>query len=185
MKHEVKEHGVTMYANSKHKAVRLRHPSKRNCIWTFTQPAVRYSPPHMCHMCQQIHIFKTFHLHLNENGEVAVHPDIYELMKANGIVGELHAMKEVMPRPHALHTTTLNYTGNPMRGKLNGAPSFGEVGDKTYVPPAAWQPPAVFSREHGLVKAPGLVRRNLILPPKETHRLEPDGTWTYLPKEKK
>jgi hypothetical protein len=185
MKHEVKENGVTMYAHSEQKAVRLRHPSKRNCIWTFTQPAVRYPTPHMCHMCNQIHIFKTFHLNLNEHGEVAVHPDIYELMKANGIVGELHAMKEVMPRPHALHTSSLHYVGDPMPSKMNDNIDLWAVGDKTYVPPDAWQPPAVFSREYGMVKAPGLTRANLEQPPKETHRLEPDGTWTYLPKEKK
>jgi hypothetical protein len=185
MKHEVIENGVTMYAYSKQKAVRLRHPTKRNCIWTFTQPAVRYSPPHMCHMCNQIHIFKTFHLNLNENGEVAVHPDIYELMKANSIVGELHAMKEVMPRPHALHTTPLNYEGEPVVSYV-GEPgnANGITLPKEFVPATAWQPPAVFSREYGMVKAPGLVRANLKQPPKETHRLEPDGTWTYLPKEK-
>jgi hypothetical protein len=184
VKHEVKEHGVTMLANPKHKAVRLRHPTKRNCIWTFTQPSVRYSPPHMCYMCMQIHIFKTFHLNLNEHGEVAVHPDIYELLKANGIVGELKAVKEVTPRPHALLTTSLDYQASPMPSKMNDAIDLWAVSDKTYVQPSAWQPPAVWAREYGLVKSPGLTRANLKQPPKETHRLEPDGTWTYLPKEK-
>jgi hypothetical protein len=184
MRHEVVQNGVTMYAHSEQKAVRLRHPTKRNCIWTLMQDK-KYPVPHMCHMCNQIHIFKTFHLNLNENGEVAVHPDIYELLKANGIVGELKAMKQVVPRPHALHTTQLNYTAEPIVSYM------GEPGDmngitlpKEVVRPDAWQPPAVFSREYGMVKAPGLVRANLEQPPKETHRLEPDGTWTYLPKEK-
>ncbi len=111
MKHEVRFGDVTMYADSKQKAVRLRHPTRRNSVWLVVLPSIRYPVPYTCRGCNQAHIFKTFHLNLNEHGEVAVHPDIYELFKQNGIVGELRAMKEVMPRPTAVGTGLLDYTG--------------------------------------------------------------------------
>jgi hypothetical protein len=133
-----------MWANSKHKAVRLRHPTRRSCVWLVVLPSIRYPVPYDCHRCNQSHIFKTFHLDLNEHGEVAVHPDIYELFKANGIVGELRAMKEVTPRPHVIGMGLLDSQGVPI-------PTNAPTPEKTYVPPTTWKRPAVFS-ERGLVK---------------------------------
>jgi hypothetical protein len=83
--------------------VRLHHPTLRNCTFTIEQQDVIYPTPFECPMCQRQHIFKTFHLQLNEHGDVCVHPDIYELFKAKGIVGELSATKEVTPAPTVLY----------------------------------------------------------------------------------
>ncbi len=96
-------------------------------MWLVVLPSIRSPVPYICRGCNQTHIYKTFHLNLNEHGEVAVHPDIYELFKVNGIVGELKAMKEVMPRPSAIGVGLLDYTGTPI---ATNAPAP----DKTYVP---------------------------------------------------
>lgn len=109
----------------KYAGVRIHHPELRNCVFTLTQ----FSKPmpqtngYPCPMCKPtIHFHKTFHLILNEHGDVCVHPDIYELFKREGMVENLKAVKEVTPAP-----TTIKLGEN-------------------------YQPPTIISREQGPVK---------------------------------
>jgi hypothetical protein len=105
-----------------------------------------------------LHIFKTFHLNLNEHGNVVVHEQIYELFKSEGILEELNATQETTPAPTFLHMGAINaQTGSTLAA-------------------------TVFSREEGAIAVPGFRVVNEIEPPSGMFRREPDGTWTDLQK---
>jgi hypothetical protein len=61
-------------------------------------------------MCNQSHVYKTFHLNLDEHGNVCVTTEIYEMFKAEGILEDLTATKEVTPAPTTIH---INQTAQP------------------------------------------------------------------------
>lgn len=109
----------------KQRAVRIHHPTLRNCTFTVMQPSVIYPVPFDCPMCGITHIYKTFHLQLNQHGDVCVHNDIYELFKREGILEDLTATKEVTPAP------TVLFQGGSVRS------------------------PIVISREEGAITLPG------------------------------
>lgn len=85
--------------------VRLHHPFLRSCVFTITNYAVRLVAPMYCWSCSGapegqsqrpiIHEFKTFHLTIDAVGDVVVAEGIYELMKRNGLLEDLRAMKEI------------------------------------------------------------------------------------------
>lgn len=159
MRHDVTQivngRTITMQANMRRRAVRIHHPELRNCVFTLTQPAVRYPDPFPCPLCQVVHIYKTFHLHLDAHGNTVVDEQIYELFRTNGIVEDLQATKEVIPRPFAIGL-----------GPLGGF---------------AAQPPDVISREDGLVKRGGIATIvNAITPPLDRFRRMPDGSWEEI-----
>lgn len=146
MKHEVvnrfQGREVTMVADMKRRAVRLYHPSARNCVYTFAEPAVPYK--HFCPMCGVEHTHKTNHLILDANGYVTVHADFYDRIKDDRLLLEFVAMKEVIPRPFTVwmpHMNASAQTINPDTGPSAPPPQ-----------PDVWQPPVVVSREDGLVK---------------------------------
>lgn len=93
------------------KAVRIHHPSLRNCVFTLTQPSRPYPSPYPCPMCNQTHIYKTFHLNLDEHGDVCVAPEIYEMFKNEGILEDLVGTKEVTPAPTILHMDNTHQPG--------------------------------------------------------------------------
>lgn len=115
------------------KAVRLHHPTLRNCVFTVEQVSRPYPVPFECPLCSSsrgvvTHIYKTFHLNLNQHGNVCVTPEIYDVFKSEGLLVDVLAMKEVRPAPTVLHVGA---------GPLVG----GE--------------PIVVSQEMGLVRHPG------------------------------
>lgn len=166
-----------------YRGVRLHHPGLRNCIFTVAQLSKPYPVPFDCPMCGVTHIYKTFHLNLNENGDVCVDQQIYDLFLREGIIAELKATKEVTPAPTKLAFPNINNTGGVLEiGKQNGAPARPQQ--------PVYQPPIVYSREQGLVKLPGMNGHhamesefNAVQPPSDRFRREPDGTWTDLEKE--
>jgi hypothetical protein len=91
--------------------VRLHHPSLRRCVFTITNYAVRLVQPMFCAQCSGglegsaprnvIHEFKTIHLNIDAVGDVVVAEGIYEMMKRNGLVGELKATKAI-PHPEPM-----------------------------------------------------------------------------------
>ncbi len=92
-------------------AVRLHHPTLRNCVLIVLDESVVYPVPFECWVCKQTHIFKAFHLVLNEHGDVCVTPEIYERFRLNGIAPELDATKEVTPTPTVLALGAPPYRG--------------------------------------------------------------------------
>lgn len=126
---EVRDGDHVLHADMKKRAVRIHHPTLKNCVYTMVAYSIRYQIPHDCPMCNVGHIFKTYHLLLNENGDVTVAMEIYENWKKEGLLNEMKGVKEVVPRPWVLRLDPLDGPNGP-------------------------QPPVVVSREDGLVKAP-------------------------------
>lgn len=102
---------VTMQADMRVKAVRIHHPTLRNCIFTIEMPDIIYKVPDDCGLCGKQHIFKTYHFNLNANGDVTVAPELYERFKEVGLIKEMKAMKEVTPRPSAIGMSTIDQSG--------------------------------------------------------------------------
>jgi hypothetical protein len=154
------------------RGVKLHHPSLKNCVFTLEQQNVIYPRPFDCPTCGTTHIFKTFHLNLNENGDVTVHEQIYELFKSEGIVAELNAKTEVTPRPTFLGMGSIGIVKD-----ANGATDYAQV-------QAQQAPPNIVSREHGYLIPPRrpMLILNAVLPPAGRFARNPDGTWTDLDK---
>jgi hypothetical protein len=144
VKKEIIQNGITTWADTKHKSVRIHHPTLRNCIFTL-QRGKPYQKPWFCPMCNQNHVYKTYHLNLDQHGNVHVATETYETWKREGIVGELKAVKEVMPLPTVLGLPMLDYSAVPVHG----------VSEYTRIHEPVYQPPIVLSREEGMVKGPG------------------------------
>jgi hypothetical protein len=154
------------------RGVKLHHPTLKNCVFTLEQQNVIYPKPFDCPTCGTTHIFKTFHLNLNEHGDVTVHEQIYELFKSEGIVAELNAKTEVTPRPTFLGMGSIGIVKDP-----NGNTDVAQV-------QGMQAPYNVVSREHGHLIAPmrPMLIRNAVLPPVGRFKRNPDGTWTDLDK---
>jgi len=145
MRHEVHENGVTMFADMKRRAVQLHHPTLRSCIFTMIDAGIRYGPDGwLCPMCGFLHEFKTFHLNLDANGDVTVSEPIYLMFKERGLMGELKAVREVIPRPHTIAVPFSDFSVQLLHG---------ENDHKDQSTPVI-QPPIVISREDGMVKGP-------------------------------
>jgi hypothetical protein len=144
LKKEIIQNGVTTYADTKHKAVNIHHPTLRNCIFTLTRPSKPYPVPFACPMCNTTHIYKTYHLNLNQHGNVTVSQQTYDTWLREGLVDSLKATKEVMPLPTVIGMPTLDYSAVPLHG----------TGNYERVHQPVYQPPVVVSREEGMVKGP-------------------------------
>lgn len=73
--------------------VRLHHPDLRNCTYTIIHFGVRLTQPMFCWVCQRMHIHKTYHLGLDQVGDVTVSETIYAYLQEAGLE-ELQATKE-------------------------------------------------------------------------------------------
>ena len=82
--------------------VRLHHPDLRHCTYTlihFGKPLVQ---PMFCWVCNQTHIHKTYHLGLDQVGDVVVSEEIYASLQEANLDG-LVATKEITsPEPQRL-----------------------------------------------------------------------------------
>ena len=61
--------------------IRIQHPTERNCTFTLVDPNRRYAEPIACAVCLRTHVFKTYHLRLDESGAVIVSREIVERLK--------------------------------------------------------------------------------------------------------
>lgn len=148
---------MTRLKGPNYRAVKLRHPTLRNATYTVQQQSRIYPSPYPCNDCGRTHIFKTYHLRLNQHGEVTVSEEIYEMFKAEGMLPPLEAAKETTPAPTSLN---MGVAGGPF-----------QIAN-----------PVVYSREEGLIAVPVTPYTiwNAVLPPAETHRRAPDGTWILI-----
>jgi hypothetical protein len=78
--------------------VRLHHPTLRNCTYTVVHLGRPYQQPINCGVCLQTHMHKTYHLGLNNDGDVIVSEVIYERLKQVGL-DELKDMGIVQDPP--------------------------------------------------------------------------------------
>lgn len=88
--------------------VRLHHPELRNVTFTIENYAVPLKAPMFCWSCSGgaendpnrprsiVHTYKTFHLNIDQVGDVVVSEEIYEMMKRTGLLGDLSAKKEIL-----------------------------------------------------------------------------------------
>lgn len=64
--------------------VRIQHPTERSCTFTLIDPSRPYSSPWTCppppQGCASTHLFKTYHLRLDESGAVIVSTTIWQRM---------------------------------------------------------------------------------------------------------
>ena len=87
-------------------AIRLRHPIERDVNFTVVHHR-RYRTPLACQVCGEIHVFKTYHLRLDSQGECVVSDVIWErLAELEGLplrkVGtEAHPRPQVIRPPMA------------------------------------------------------------------------------------
>jgi hypothetical protein len=81
------------------RAVNLHHPTLRNCVMTFTMFTRKYPSPYPCPTCKIDHEYKTVHLNLNNDGDVALNEPLYQKLKDQGLLGELKATHETVPLP--------------------------------------------------------------------------------------
>lgn len=143
MRHEVKQEvlgqTITMQANMSYRAVRMHHPTLRDCEFTVENQARLYPTPYACPKCRVFHIFKTIHFALDVNGDVTVSEELYSKFKEAGFVETMTAVKEVIPRPFAVGLPMMDYAARIMTPEQDPVP----------------QPPTVVSQEHGLVKVNG------------------------------
>lgn len=65
--------------------VRVQHPIKRSCSFTLTDASRPYRQPWTCPPppagCASTHLFKTYHLRLDESGAAIVSQEIVERLK--------------------------------------------------------------------------------------------------------
>jgi hypothetical protein len=155
----------------KRRAVRIHHPDLRSCIFTVTDVRHPYPDPFPCPMCGITHLFKTHHLNLDQNGDVAVSEEMLEVFRAGGIAQKMKATKEVVPRPTVLMMPDINIEGQAIH------PQYGPVPRSEAV---VYQPADVISEQEGLVKEGGATRLNSVLPPQDRFRQMPDGTWEEI-----
>lgn len=86
--------------------VRLHHPDLRNCTYTLIHFGRPLTAPMMCWVCNQIHIDKTYHLGLDQVGDVVVSETVYARLREAGLDG-LKATKEITnPEPQVLDMET-------------------------------------------------------------------------------
>ena len=110
-----------------HRAVRLHHPTYRNCMLAIEEPGRPYSTPYPCPHCQIEHAYKTHHLMLDQHGNTVIHEVMYEYLKDLRLLRDLEAVKEVTPAPQILQVgqfvtaqNVVSLSDGPVRIGMNG-----------------------------------------------------------------
>ena len=83
--------------------IRIQHPTKRSTLFTIVDGARPYPRPWTCPPplsgCANVHLFKTYHLRLDEAGAAIVSVEIVERLKR--IPGQPFAISNEVPNPPA------------------------------------------------------------------------------------
>jgi hypothetical protein len=91
--------------------VRLHHPELRNVTYTITNYAIPLKAPMICAPCLGVvHTFKTYHLNIDNAGNVVVAEELTEMMKRTGLLREagLTPMETIRkPEPMVIDTGDL------------------------------------------------------------------------------
>jgi len=84
------------------RAVRLHHPSYRNCMLAIEEPGRQYSTPYQCPHCGIPHEYKTHHLILDAHGDTTLHELMYYYLRDLRLLRDLKVMNEVEPVPQVI-----------------------------------------------------------------------------------
>jgi hypothetical protein len=82
-------------------SVRLRHSTYRNVNFTVIHHR-RYTVPMLCPVCGELHVFKTYHLRLDAQGETVVSDVIWERLAELEKLPLRKVGKEAHPQPQSL-----------------------------------------------------------------------------------
>lgn len=91
--------------------VRVQHPEARNAIYTVLDPTRKYAVPRQCPPpkqggCGQVHVFKTYHLRLDDTGAVMVNDVLYGRLKDRLAASGFVVTGEVLrPPPQVIGST--------------------------------------------------------------------------------
>jgi hypothetical protein len=72
----------------KDKGFRIRHRTGRRGLVTVEDPRRKYGTPYACPYCKTVHVNKTYHLELDDEGTRIVSPKILERLREIGAVGQ-------------------------------------------------------------------------------------------------
>jgi hypothetical protein len=61
--------------------VRIQHPTERNANFTLVDNALPYHEPYTCGTCHRVHVFKTYHIKLDETGAGIVSKEVVERLQ--------------------------------------------------------------------------------------------------------
>lgn len=98
-------------------SVRLRHPSLRNCVFA----VVHYRPLRevmYCGSCGTTHTHKTYHLRLDDHGEVVVSEEVYERLRELDGLPLRTVGAEAHPQPQILAISDARALPAPRPTKL-------------------------------------------------------------------
>jgi predicted RNA-binding Zn-ribbon protein involved in translation (DUF1610 family) len=84
------------------RAVKLHHPSYRNCMLAIEEPGREYSTPYNCPHCGIPHTFKTHHIILDAHGDSTIHEMMYDDLRHLGLLRDLKAVTEIEPVPQVI-----------------------------------------------------------------------------------
>jgi len=79
--------------------IRVQHPTERNVTFTLMDGRRPYVAPVNCGFCGKEHIYKTYHLKLDDNGSAIVSTEIVERMKQIPAMGGFSVANEVLKPP--------------------------------------------------------------------------------------
>ena len=93
--------------------IRLHHAVLRNCVLVCPSDEISRGP-HLCSLCNEVHIVRTRHLRLDEYGDVIVSPVIFRRMKRAGLHNYGLTIANEVKRPPT-QTISLNVPPAPIQ----------------------------------------------------------------------
>jgi hypothetical protein len=106
--------------------VRLHHPELRSVTYTITNYAIPLKAPMVCASCKGfVHTYKTYHLNIDNAGDVIVAEELTEMMQRTGLLKEaqLMAMETIAKPPPMVITpghSVVPLTVDREKGLLDG-----------------------------------------------------------------
>jgi hypothetical protein len=82
--------------------VRIRHATEKSCTYILVDASQPYHTPFNCPACFTTHLFKTYHLTLDDTGACLVSPEIVERLKKLGPATGFSIESEVKKPPRQL-----------------------------------------------------------------------------------
>lgn len=79
--------------------IRIQHPTERNATYILVDESRPYLEPYECPACHVTHVFKTYHLRLDEHGSAIVSEEIVERLRR--IPGQPMRIGEEVKNPPA------------------------------------------------------------------------------------
>lgn len=84
--------------------IRVQHPTQKNVRYVVVEPNIPYQEPYQCTPpefggCGGVHLFKTHHLNLDDNGAVILSQGVYDRIKERLALDGFTTVNEVKKPP--------------------------------------------------------------------------------------